>query len=109
MVKAGELNGHILWTYNDETQQMHHLSHFGDARNGVGTGTLDGNGNVTSKLTFQGEPSDTYRIYTYKWLSDDAYEMISRQYSRDGRLTGNWYGGTFVRVPVKGPSTSKSE
>ena len=65
VVDAGGFQGHILWTYNSETQRVHHLSHFGDSRNGVGKGELDSSGNLTTKVIFQGEPEGSYRIYEY--------------------------------------------
>ena len=97
VVDAGDLKGHILWTLNSHTSDVHHLSHFGEARNGVGVGSLNEAGDLTLRVSFQGEPEGSYRIYEYKWLSADAYTMMSRQYNQNGELTGNWYGGTFVR------------
>lgn len=98
VVDAGDLKGHILWSFNTDAQQVHHLSHFGTARSGVGTGTLSATGNLTTRVRFQGEPPGSYRIYQYEWLSADAYTMHSAQYDSTGQATGNWYGGTFVRV-----------
>jgi hypothetical protein len=98
VVDAGDLKGHILWSFNSDTQRVHHLSHFGTTRNGVGIGTLDAQGNLRSQVSFQGEPAGTYRIYEYTWVSKDEYAMMSRQYQADGKPTGNWYGGNFVRV-----------
>lgn len=90
--------GHMLWAYNSETEEISWLSHFYPDRIGVGTGSIDGQGNMRVKVSFQGEPNDTYRIYNWRWLTPDSYEMISKQYSSDGKLTGNWYGGVFKRV-----------
>lgn len=97
VIDAGELKGHILWTFDSSKQHVHHLSHFGDSRNGVGFGTLDKNGNLNTNVRFQGEPKGSYRIYQYQWLSKDEYTMHSAQYNEDGTPTGNWYGGTFIR------------
>ncbi|MEM6338267.1 MAG: hypothetical protein AAF752_16960 [Bacteroidota bacterium] len=99
VVDAAGLNGHILWTYDSDQERVHHLSHFGTSRNGVGSGTLNGNADLTTRVSFQGEPAGSYRIYEYAWVSEDEYTMMSRQYDESGEPTGNWYGGTFVRVP----------
>jgi hypothetical protein len=98
VVDAGDLKGHILWTYDADARRVNHLSHFGTARSGVGSGTLDTQSNLRLTLRFQDEPAGTYRVYEYKWVSDDEYSMLSRQYRADGSSTGNWYGGSFVRV-----------
>lgn len=100
VVDAGDLKGHIFWSYDSAQQRVHHLSHFGTARNGVGTGTLSARGDLKSKISFQDEPAGSYRVYEYTWVSADEYTMMSRQYSADGKPTGNWYGGTFVRLPA---------
>lgn len=96
VIDAGGLKGHILWTYDTAKNQVHHLSHFGDARNGVGSGTLNKNADLTTKVSFQGEPTGSYRIYEYKWINDREYTMMSRQYDAQNKPTGNWYGGTFI-------------
>ncbi len=97
VVDAGGLKGHIFWTYDSARKQVHHLSHFGTSRNGVGTGELDEKGNLHSRVSFQDEPEGSYRLYEYVWLTKDEYTMMSRQYASDGKPTGNWYGGVFVR------------
>jgi hypothetical protein len=102
VIDAGrDLKGHILWSYNGDSKQVHHLSHFGTARSGVGIGTIDPGGNLRLKVSFQDEPEGSYRIYEYHWVSRDEYQMMSRQYDRAGKLTGNWYGGSFVRNPAR--------
>jgi hypothetical protein len=98
VVTTPSLAGHILWTYDDTRRQVHHLSHFGTARTGVGTGELNARADLRLKLSFKDEPEGSYRIYDYVWVSDDEYSMMSRQYDRDGKPTGNWYGGSFVRL-----------
>lgn len=105
VVDAGGLKGHILWTYNSDKNTVHHLSHFGSARNGVGKGSLDTQNNLTTKVSFQGEPEGSYRIYEYKWVSDNEYTMYSKQYDRTDQPTGNWYGGSFIRVTDKNSSS----
>ncbi len=94
-------NGHIFWSYNPVTGEINHLSSFGELRAGVGEGDISKEGNVTLKITFEGEPKDTYRIYKYQWVTPDAYHMKSVQYNSDNRPTGLFYEGTFVRLPNK--------
>jgi len=101
VVDAGDLKGHIMWTFDDEKRNVHHLSHFGASRNGVGVGKLSSEGNLRSEVSFQGEPEGSYRVYEYTWVSENEYTMMSRQYDQKGKPTGNWYGGTFVRVLSK--------
>ena len=97
VVSAGDLKGHILWTMGADNR-VHHLSHFGTERTGVGVGTLDERSNLALKIGFRDEPEGTYREYEYTWVSANEYTMMSRQYDRNGQATGNWYGGTFVRL-----------
>ena len=89
--------GHILWTYNPVKKTVHHLSSFGDSRIGVGEGTVDQNGNLKLKVSFEGEAPGTYRLYTYTWVSDDEYQLRSVQYDSKDVATGLFYAGTFVR------------
>jgi len=89
--------GHILWTYNPVKKTVQHLSSFGDLRIGVGEGTVDENGNLKLKVSFEGEAPGTYRRYSYTWISDDEYELRSVQYDRNDKPTGLFYGGNFVR------------
>ncbi|MFZ0268244.1 YybH family protein [Caulobacter sp.] len=100
VVKAGALNGHTLWTYDASKQQVHWLSHFGTERTGFGAGTFDKASNLTFKVSFTDEPEGSYRKYRYEWVSPDEYTLKSTQYDGHGRATGNWYGGTFVRLPA---------
>lgn len=97
-VDAVDFQGHILWAADQTAGEIHHLSHFGSSRLGRGIGKLDPDGNLRLRIHFSDEPDATYRVYDYRWISDDEYEMISRQYDDQGRATGNWYGGSFVRV-----------
>jgi hypothetical protein len=94
-------NGHIFWSFNPVTKVVNHLSSFGELRAGVGEGTISEKGDVTLKISFEGEPENTYRIYNYKWLCKDEYQMKSVQYGSDGQLTGLFYEGTFVRLSTK--------
>lgn len=102
VVKAGDLNGHILWTFDALRRRVHWLSHFGTERTGYGTGTFEAPGNLRFKLSFTDEPEGSYREYRYEWVTPAEYRMMSRQYDARGRATGNWYGGTFIRLPASG-------
>ncbi|MGB3456572.1 MAG: hypothetical protein WBG08_07095 [Litorimonas sp.] len=97
-VDAGGLQGQIFWVADDERHTLQHLSHFGERRMGVGTGTVSAAGDLENRIVFSDEPEGTYRIYEYDWVGEDEYTMMSRQYGEDGDPTGNWYGGSFVRI-----------
>ncbi|MGB6230907.1 MAG: hypothetical protein WBF53_12380 [Litorimonas sp.] len=97
-VDDGNLQGQIFWVADDHRRTLQHLSHFGERRMGVGTGTIDGQGNLKNRIVFSDEPEGTYRIYEYSWVTPDEYEMMSRQYDSDGQRTGNFYAGSFVRI-----------
>lgn len=94
-------NGHIFWSYNPIKKIVHHLSSFGESRSGTGEGTVNENGDITLKVSFEGEPEGTYRIYTYKWVTDNEYDLMSIQFNAKGEPTGNFYGGTFIRINKK--------
>jgi len=98
IIDGPEPNGHIFWSYNPKTGEVHHLSSFGKIRAGNGAGEINDNGDVRLKLSFEGEPDGTYRIYNYKWISEDEYHMKSIQYSENGEPTGLFYEGYFVRI-----------
>ncbi|MEL6362037.1 MAG: hypothetical protein AAFR21_13230 [Pseudomonadota bacterium] len=97
VVDAGDFEGHILWAFNDRTQSFEHLSHFGTSRLGRGVGQILPNGDLRIKIEFSDEPEGSYRLYEYNWVSENEYDMISRQFDEADRPTGNWYGGSFVR------------
>jgi hypothetical protein len=90
--------GHILWAFNPVKEEVHHLSSFGDLRIGVGTGSLNHKGDLSLKVSFEGEAPGTYRIYNYVWISEDEYDMRSVQYDINDKETGLFYGGRFIRV-----------
>ena len=94
--------GHIFWSYNPIKKQVHHLSSFGESRSGVGLGSVNENGDVSLKISFEGEPAGSYRLYNYKWISDNEYEMTSVQYNDKNEPTGGFYGGTFIRIIKSG-------
>ncbi len=91
-------NGHIYWSFNPVTKEVRHLSSFGSSRIGVGSGSINDSGDVTLKNSFEGETPGSYRIYTYKWISENEYEMKSVQYNEKDQPTGLYYGGNFIRV-----------
>lgn len=93
--------GHIFWSYNPVKKEVDHLSSFGTTRAGVGKGTINENGDVFLKISFADEAKGTYRLYTYKWISADEYELKSIQYDANDKPTGFFYGGTFVRIKSK--------
>ena len=97
-VDAVDFQGHILWAVQDDAKTVSHLSHFGQSRLGDGIGELNETGDLTLSIRFSDEPAGTYRVYRYQWVSPDEYTMVSRQYDTTGTPTGNWYGGSFVRV-----------
>ncbi|WKN46037.1 hypothetical protein [Tunicatimonas pelagia] len=97
-VEAPSARGHILWVYNTETQEVHHSSSFFPSRSGIGTGKVNENGDVTLKISFEGEAKNTYRRYEYRWVSEDEYTLRSIQYDNQDKPTGDYYGGAFVRI-----------
>lgn len=98
-------HGHIFWTYNRATGDVLHLSSFAPVRTGSGKGSVNAQGDVSLKLSFSDEAPGTYRLYTYKWISDDEYELRSVQYDSTDKPTGLFYAGNFVRL--KSPAGSK--
>ena len=98
IIDGPEPNGHIFWSYNPNTKEVAHLSSFGTIRAGKGGGNIDSVGNLTLKVSFEGETLGTYRIYTYKWLSDNEYELNSIQYDKEDKPTGLFYKGNFIRI-----------
>lgn len=101
IVDAGGLKGHILWASEADRQSFGHLSHFGEARMGQGSGRIQDDGDLRIEIKFSDEPDGSYRIYHYNWTTEDEYVLISRQYDAAGKRTGNWYGGTFTRIGAK--------
>jgi hypothetical protein len=93
--------GHIFWSYNPVKKEVNHLSSFGTTRAGVGKGIINENGDVSLKISFSDEAEGTYRLYTYKWISENEYELKSIQYGANDKPTGFFYGGTFVRIQSK--------
>jgi hypothetical protein len=93
--------GHIFWSYNPVKKEVDHLSSFGTTRAGVGKGTVNENGDISLKISFADEATGTYRLYTYKWVSENEYVLKSVQYNDKDEPTGYFYGGTFIRINNK--------
>ena len=53
------------------------------------------------RISFADEPVGTYRLYTYKWISENEYDLKSIQYNDKNEPTGYFYGGTFIRINTK--------
>jgi hypothetical protein len=100
-VEATSAKGHIMWVYNTEKKEINWVSSFYPARSGAGSGSINENGDVRIKVTFEGEPAGTYRIYNYTWINDNEYVLRSLQYNDKEEPTGSFYGGTFVRTVGK--------
>jgi hypothetical protein len=98
IIDGPQPNGHIFWSFDPRSEVLHHLSSFGTARSGVGKGTVNKNGDLSIKVSFSDEAKDTYRLYTYKWINNNEYELMSIQYDGKDKPTGLFYGGTFVRI-----------
>ncbi len=98
IIDGPQPNGHIFWSFDPKSQTFNHLSSFGTARSGVGGGTINKNGDLAIKVAFSDEAPGTYRLYSYKWISNNEYELMSIQYDEKDKATGLFYGGTFVRV-----------
>ena len=97
VVDAPSAKGHILWAYNHAKKEVEWVSSFYSYRSGVGKGSVNSNGDVSVKVSFEGEEG-TYNVYTYTWISDSEYELKSIQYNDKDEPTGGFYGGTFVRI-----------
>ncbi len=97
IIDGPEPNGHIFWSYNPNTREVDHLSSFGTNRAGVGKGKFYGKGNLKLKVSFEGEALGTYRIYTYNWINDNEYALLSVQYDKNDKPTGLFYKGNFIR------------
>lgn len=98
IVDGPEPNGHIFWSYNPNTKEVYHSSSFGTIRSGQGIGTVNENGDLRLKISFEGEADGTYRIYTYDWVNIDEYELKSIQFDKSDKPTGLFYTGSFTRI-----------
>ena len=96
VIEAPNSRGHIFWTYDHAKKEVFWSSNFYSYRTGTGKGTQTENGDLYFKLTFEGDADGAYGIYTYRWISDNEYELKSVQYNSKDEVTGG-YGGTFIR------------
>lgn len=101
IVDATSAKGHILWVYDHMKKEVQHVSSFYPFRSGTGKGSIDEEGNVRLKIEFEGEPEGTYRIYDYSWINTNEYSLLSTQYDETDTPTGNFYGGSFIRMDKK--------
>jgi hypothetical protein len=109
IVDATSGRGHIMWVYNGEQKQLDWVSSFFPARTGVGKGSVSSSGDIEVAVTFEGEPENTYRKYSYTWVNENEYVLKSFQYNTSNEPTGNFYGGTFVRVKPTSQNHQKSK
>lgn len=100
IIDGPEPNGHIFWSYNPNTEEVGHLSSFGNIRAGTGKGKFYDKENLRLKIHFEGEAPGTYRIYTYEWVNDDEYALNSIQFDENDAPTGLFYKGNFVRIKL---------
>lgn len=88
--------GVILWTFNNTKKEVYHLSANSFGPMAQGAGTIDANGDVNLKLFFDGECATCYRMYRYKFISDnEIYFRVT--YYKDDKETGDFYGGSYIR------------
>ncbi len=109
IIDGPEPNGHIFWSYNPNTKVVFHSSSFGTIRVGQGQGTVNENGDLQLKISFEGETKGTYRIYTYTWLSLDEYALKSIQFDTKGKPTGLFYEGNFIRIKKNEDAKTRQE
>lgn len=98
IIDGPEPNGHIFWSYNRNTKEVYHSSSFGTVRAGQGNGSVNENGDLRLKISFEDETKGSYRIYTYTWLSLDEYALKSIQFDANDKPTGLFYQGNFTRI-----------
>jgi hypothetical protein len=101
IITSPSSKGHIFWSNNNTKSEVHWSSNFYSYRSGIGNGGITESGNATFRVSFEGEPEGTYGIYSYRWITDDEFEMKSVQYNAQGEPTGGFYGGTFIRINKK--------
>jgi hypothetical protein len=90
----------ILWTFNNSTKVVYHLSASSNGPMAQGMGTINSNGDVTLKLFHEGQCETCYRMYRYKFISAD--EIIFRAtFYIDDKETGDYYGATLIRSNIK--------
>lgn len=88
--------GVILWTFSNTKKEVYHLSANSHGPMAQGTGTINANGDANLKLYFDEDCATCYRMYRYKFISDDEV-YFRASYYKDDKETGDFYGGTFVR------------
>ena len=98
-VESTSGTGHGFWTYNEHTNQLNAQTSFFENRVGLGSGSINENGDLFINMQFEGsELEGTYRKYSYEWLDANSYLLKSYQYDQNNQPTGNFYGGVFIRI-----------
>ncbi|GAA4275841.1 CBM20 domain-containing protein [Aquimarina mytili] len=98
IVDTGASHGSAFWNYDSDKKETNSLSSFSGNRTSAGRGTINANGDIKSKVRFQGVDDGRYRIYTYNWVSKDEYILKSVEYDKNDKPTGSYYRATFVRI-----------
>ncbi|MBX2846757.1 MAG: hypothetical protein KTR16_00440 [Acidiferrobacterales bacterium] len=99
-ITAKGLAGHVLWSFDSTSNEMHHLSHFGpigQQLNAVGAGDINEHGNIRSKVSFENQSDGYYNTYEYTWVSNDEYTMHSREFDNNDSPTGAHYSAVYIR------------
>ena len=86
----------IFWTYDIETKTVYHLSNTSSNGLASGKGPLKDNGDLDIKLTYPDMCKTCYRVYSFRWKSDNEI-FFRATFFQDDKLTGDYYGATFIR------------
>jgi len=86
----------LLWTYHKETGRINHISNTTDNNVGIGEGQFDNNNDLKIKIVYPNGCTSCHRIYTYHWINQNEFDFKATIYN-DDKLTGDYYGGTFLR------------
>jgi hypothetical protein len=86
----------LFWTYHQETGQVNHISNTTDNNIGIGTGEFNTNNDLIIKIVYPNGCTTCHRLYTYHWISPDEFDFKATIY-KDGKLTDDFYGATFLR------------
>lgn len=92
----GDATAIILWAFDKTKKEVYHLSANSTYPMAHGTGTITSNSDIEVKLFFAGECETCYRMYRYKFISDNEF-FFRATYYKDGKETGDYYGATLVK------------
>ena len=84
-VDGGGLAGQIFWVADETRRSLHHLSHFGERRRGVGTGRIAPDGSLANRVVFSDEPHLRVPLDRAGPLHDDVPAIRGRRHA-DGQL-----------------------